>query len=359
MYVMSMGIGETEQRELAAAARLKGLGVGHVRSPSELKQRLAPDEPAPLAVFAPADPGLGTLAAWLRADPQRMGIPLIALVACPTDAAFSRAFAAGADDVVAVRDRLAVERRIERLLRSEVRPRPGSTHGLALIAAGEDRQRRTLGQTLRHAGFDVAFASENRELIALSRGEQLPALVVATPDFPPLGGAAALRCARTATGEPTLPGLVIDGELDVDALLTGAGRDRLAFLASEAMRRVPAMDQRRSERVLHGTLCSFRQPGVMQPTFGFTRDLSAEGLFVRTLDAPARGTEVWVELRTVAGTPVHLRGHVVWRREGGSGGSTTPPGFGMEIDPERTPAADLRRYVEGHARLLQRPEELN
>jgi hypothetical protein len=217
-----------------------------------------------------------------------------------------------------------------------------------------------IGRTLRQAGFDVAFAAEARELVSLSRVGR-PALVVATPSFPPMGGDAAVRSVRTATLNPDLPALVIAGRAAPahEAARSMAGTGQLLLLAESVKTRVDPGEQRRSRRTLYSTLCAFRAGGSLEPTYGMTHDLGRDGLYVRTLDAPEPGTALWIELRTVDGTPVHLRGTVTWRKQPSEGGGGTLPGFGLKIDVAECPPVDLASYVLSYDQLQQMSDRIN
>jgi hypothetical protein len=90
---------------------------------------------------------------------------------------------------------------------------------------------------------------------------------------------------------------------------------------------------------------------VLHPSYGLTHNVSREGLFIRSLDAPKPGTAVWIELRAPESPHVvHLRGAVVWRREPGAIGAT-PFGFGMRLAPAGCPPEDHAVYVAGYDAL--------
>ncbi|HEY2736651.1 MAG TPA: hypothetical protein VGI70_21775, partial [Polyangiales bacterium] len=227
--------------------------------------------------------------------------------------------------------------------------------GIALVASGDIGMRRTLGQTLRRAGFDVSYATEERELVELAASVPALALVVATEEFPPLGAAAAISAARNAARKPNLPALIVspdaDGRWDESSDASLGATGKLLCFAEEVVRR-DATDMRISPRLPYPTICAFRPAGVMHPTFGLSHNVSREGLFIRSLDAPKPGTAVWLELRSPE-TPhvVHLRGESVWRREPGAVGAT-PFGFGMRLKAADCPTSDLAHYTAGYEALL-------
>ncbi|HKU37999.1 MAG TPA: PilZ domain-containing protein [Polyangiales bacterium] len=304
-------------------------------------------------LFVSHDSNLGAVVSKLRERASLLTVPVIAVVPHPSEAVYLSVFASGADDALVSGDRGGITRRLANLSTAQPPKQATRAVGLALVASSDIALRRTLGKTMRRAGYDVIYATDAREVVELAKSSAGLSLVVATDDFPPMGGDAALRSARTAAGKPNLPGLVVpadaqvgwtpSGDLPVDGKL-------LAF--AEEVARGSATDMRVSKRLPFGTLCAFRPSGVLHPTYGLTHNISREGLFVRTLDAPRPGTEVWIEMRAPEAAPIiHLRGHVVWRREPGAVGAT-PFGFGLRLKPEACPPADSAQFVAGYDALL-------
>jgi uncharacterized protein (TIGR02266 family) len=129
--------------------------------------------------------------------------------------------------------------------------------------------------------------------------------------------------------------------------------DHLLFLANELLR--PGVkDLRASERVLFGAICAFRPAGAMEPVHGLSYNLSREGLYVRTLDPPSRGTSLWLEMRPPhSRDAVHLRGTVAWSKGLDRPGGVVPPGFGIRLEQDRCPSADLCAYRDGYDALRE------
>jgi hypothetical protein len=309
----------------------------------------------PRCVFVAHEANLGAVVSRLRERASLLTVPVIAVVPHPSEAVYRSAFASGADDALVSGDRGGITRRLANLSSAKPPPpRTGPNQGIALVASGDIGMRRTLGQTLRRAGFDVSYATEERELVELARTVPALALVVATEDFPPLGAAAAIRAALDAARKPNLPTLIVPADADSnwdpssDSSLGATGK--LLCFAEEVLRR-DATDKRISARLPYPTICAFRPAGVMHPTFGLSHNVSREGFFVRTLDAPKAGTPVWIELRAPESNHVvHLRGESVWRREPGAVGAT-PFGFGMRLDPTACPPSDHGHYTTGYDAL--------
>jgi DNA-binding response OmpR family regulator len=305
----------------------------------------------PRCVFVSHEGDLGAVVSRLRERASLLTVPVIAFVPHPSEAIYCTAFASGADDALVSGDRGGITRRLANLSSAKPAARTGPHQGIALVASGDIGMRRTLGQTLRRAGFDVSYATEAKELVELARTAPALALVVATQDFPPLGAEAAIRSARTAARKPNLPALVVPagraGEWDPSSDLSLGSAGKLLSFAEEVVRG-DATDMRISPRLSYPTICAFRPAGVMQPSYGLSHNVSREGFFIRTLDAPKPGTPVWLELRAPESTHmVHLRGHVVWRRDPGAVGAT-PFGFGLRVKPDDCPSGDLLHYTTGY-----------
>ena len=138
------------------------------------------------------------------------------------------------------------------------------------------------------------------------------------------------------------------GDLAKVAVTDGfAPPENLLFVANE-LARSGATDGRASARLLYGTVVAFRQAGRDEDAFGCTYNISAGGLYVRTLAPLNGGEEVWLELQPPrTDRRVRLEGRVVWRRRFGPiESATVPPGFGVQITDGAK--GDLARYESGY-----------
>lgn len=354
MYAAAIGSwNENDEKCLAVAASHTNAELDFA-SLDDASRRMEERETEPRCVFVPHDADVAGLVSRLRARASLLTVPVIAVVPHPTDALYCTAFASGADDALVSGDRGGITRRLMNIETCKPRTSTARSQGLALVASGDIGARRTFGQTLRRAGFDVAYATEMRDLVAHAQNAGALSLVVATTDFSSLSADAAIRAVREAVQKPSLPVLIVSGtaEPTFDA---GGDADtnpatRLLFFAEEVARHA-GTDLRASARLPYATITSFRLAGVLQPSYGQIHNISREGLFIRTLDVPKTGAEVWIELRAPeSSTTVHLRGQVVWRREPGAVGAT-PFGFGMKLVADKSPVEDLATYCEGYERL--------
>lgn len=353
MYALAVGPFDNDAVEaLSAVSAQAGLTLLATQGAAEARRLLRQPSSAPQAVLVSRLADVSSFVRFLRDSAQLFAVPVLAMVPHPTESEFRRAFAAGADDVLVEGDTRGVAHRMRSLAERDPAARPPAANGLALVAAADIERRRQLGRTLRQAGFEVAFASEARELVAIARANR-PALVVATPDFPPLGGDAAVRSVRTATRIPDLPAVVV-GEAEPGsqhgAATSPAGELRL--MAEALITRGDPSEQRRSKRLAYSTICAYREAGLMEPSYGMTYDISRGGLYVRTLDPPAPGTSIWVELRTPDGEPVHLRGTVAWRKPASGAAGGSPVGFGLQLQTPQCPPLDLASYLRGYEQLM-------
>ena len=115
-------------------------------------------------------------------------------------------------------------------------------------------------------------------------------------------------------------------------LLNLAHRDltpsNILFTANEALRGSMA-EKRASARLLYGATVAFRVAGRESDEHGYAYNISADGLYVRTLAPLMPGDDAWIELRPPrTDRRVRLEAKVVWQRLFGPvHGATVPPGF--------------------------------
>ena len=357
-----------ELRLAALRARAEPLFCPTAEQAREILTRA--DQPVPRCILADgAAAGLESFVGFARGEARLFSVPIVVLVPSVDENAFGEVHAMGADDVVVTGDWEAVTRRITNLAEFDPAMRPPMTQGRAVVAHADMGRRRVLGRILRQAGFDVSFAGEPAELVDVARTGAAPSLLVAALD-----GKASLDAVRDvrASLEARIPAVILGPARDLRDLGREADHlgavavtselappDNLLFLANELMRE-NVENARASARVLYGGLCAFRASGEVARAWGLTYNLSREGLYVRTLDAPKAGTEVWLELRPPRSERVvQITATVVWRRGLASGaGGAAPPGFGARILPESCAVPSLSAYHEGYERLRAEPRVL-
>jgi CheY-like chemotaxis protein len=338
-----------EKGFLRAAASRAGTALAFYANVEEACSGMKALAETPRCVLVAHGEPLDSLVDWMRSRVELFSVPVVALVSYPADGEYRQAYAQGADDVLVTSDAGGITRRLANLQGRRPGARPPANKGEAIVACQQINQRRLLGRSLRQAGFEVCFAEGAYELVEIARTARSLALVVVTADFPPLGAEPAVRAVRNVTDNPTLPAMVIpEDEKGCGKISPVTGSEqagKVLFFADELLSG-KGKEQRASRRLLFHTICSFREAGAMESLYGLTHNISREGLYVRTLDPPEPGCELWLEMRDPRdGAGMHLRGRVVWRREPSVTGGAAPPGFGLRIEAEQCPPEDLKRYV--------------
>jgi hypothetical protein len=287
----------------------------------------------------------------VRDEVQLFTLPVLACVAAPDAALFAAACLTGVDDVLVSGDVGGLSRRLSHLARPRSDQRPQANLGRVLVCTPDVVARRRIGRTLRQVGFEVEYASDLSGLRA--RG-------VAAPLFAVAAGVASsdVEHRRAGIGDvariDAVPVLFLD--LDDEQARNGDAQivdatGRLLFFADERVK-AEFKDRRGSNRKLYATVCSLREPGRNQVTFGVTYNISRDGMYIRTYDPPRPGTHLWLELDAPgSGVPLHLRCTAVWQRLPGAGRGVIPPGFGLSLDRLSCPSDDYREFLEGYTAL--------
>lgn len=341
MYVVAIGpFAHRELETLRDAAVSCDLRLRSFDKAAEAVAALPSMTELPSGFFASRLRTITVLSSWVRQSPEMLNVPIVALIEHPSEGQFRDAFAAGADDALVGDDIGTLRQRLETLRDSSAQsyaPRAEARHGVAVIAMSDGPLRRWVGRTLRQAGFELAFAEQAYEVLEI--GSLNPTLIVTNREAAHCGDA--IEHIASVPGGRGVPTVMLEDDAWQTA---GQTKGRLLFFADEAVARAAKVDVRRSERVLYESVCAFRLAGAMEPSYGLTHNMSRDGLYIRTLSPAAAGSELWIELRTALGVPVHLRGRVMWRREPGHASATAPSGFGFQIDRDQTPSLDLRDW---------------
>jgi hypothetical protein len=314
----------------------------------------------PLAIVVRMDaPGASDLCAHVRTQSRLADVPIFGVSPDATDIAFTELFSWGGDDMVSLWSPHPLARRLRALLSRTPRPAAGGGEGQggAIVAGADPRWRSVMGRALYAGGFSVRFATSETELAADGAGPGVR-LVVAADDVAPDGAAACAARAR-ATGAEAAWVVVSPPKRIAASLATVAGLTRVSvadgyappenvlFLANELLAR-RGQDQRTSARLLYGTTVAFRAAGRDEDEIGFSYNVSAGGVYVRSLAPLDQGQEVWLEMFAPrAERHLRLAGTVAWKRLFGSGErATVPAGFGVKITAGL--GGDLERWQAGY-----------
>ena len=304
--------------------------------------------------------------AWIREHPLLFATPVIAMVSDLRDGSFVQAYRDGADDVIVRSNVGGVTRRMANLQQFDPSARPPISRGRVLISHQADEQRRLLGRVLRQASFDVRFATNSDEIVEAMASETAPELVVVSDELLPISKIDQARRTANAAKTPfvvvtasTSTRIILDAIVEKVATISEtAPHDHLLFLANDLLRD-GCRRMRKSPRYLFDTICSFRPEGAFSPEYGLTYNMSELGVYVRTLDPPSKDRALWLELRPPGKTAtVHLRGALVWVAMPDGGARGRPPGFGLRIEADSSPARDLELYREAYHTLATVPNQL-
>lgn len=314
---------------------------------------VALEEGPPRCVFVDAESSIREVNEVLRSRADCFGVPVIALTEQASEEIWLSLHALGADDVVLMHDSGGITRRTSALSTFDPNARTAIFQGTCLLAHNDPYRRAVLGRVLRQGGFQVAFASSTHEAINVTE-QAPPKVVVASGGLPPSGGLHALaQLAQQWLG--VMPAVLLTGANSAgqaagtpwSTIAEDAPADDLLFVVNELLRPRELLESRASRRLLHSTRCAFRVEKDFDAGLGLTYNLSREGVYVRTFDAPPNKTRVWLEL-TPPGSKgaCHVRGDVVWTRTLATGArGSAPPGFGVRLDFERCPPEDRTAYL--------------
>ncbi len=331
---------EASARAVRAAATTLGLQVATFESPVSLAQAL--EIRTPVAVLlSPGCDGAVEVMAHLRGQVRFAGVAVLGLCADRQERVFSELYAQGGDDVVDGRSLRGLVARLRPLAERPDEGAPAKQRGCVVIAGIDAGWRATVGRTIENAGLLPMVVNNVHDALD---GACAPdtRFVIARDDLPPDGALDGIaRCRERGSAVPwvvvapvrragPLRGAVAHAHVAVVDVL--APPDHLLFIAND-LGRSQLAERRSTPRLLHQGTVAFRPAGHAEDEVGFTYNVSAGGLYVRTLAPLASGTEVWLELRVpTLERAVRLAGRVAWRRAlGPNECATVPPGFGVRI----------------------------
>ncbi len=329
----------TQRLKLNLAATESAFNLAVVEDPEQAGEWLNENQPHAILVDAEREDA-ESVALDARARARNSRVPIIGLTTSANDLSFGDVFSWGGDDVVGLdTSSRGLVRRLRSFPRTAPEP-PTNGRGTAVVADGDRKRRIVLGRVLRNAGYSVRFAVSAEEAAEEASTDAADLVIVSSE----LDGANAdlVRTARARCDKPVWILSCAPKSLKVTSqALSGVDRaaamdgfaplENVVFLANELAFAARA-SRRASARLLYGTTVAFRGAGRESDDHGYSYNISAGGLYVRTL-APPEDDLVWVEVsppRTER--RARLVGRVVWRRGFiASDTATVPPGFGVEI----------------------------
>jgi DNA-binding response OmpR family regulator len=293
---------------------------------------------ASVILFDASTPKAERLCHKARAKRSLSGVPILAMTQELTDVYTEKLYALGADDVVSASAWPALIARLRSLPRQDAPLEPPKL-GRAIVADADRGRCDVIGHVLANAGFELRYASDERVLQYYSTQEDVR-LVVANADL--TAPRPIIERARTAGAKAAW--IIMSSKRDIEqhnqALLElvdvatisqNSPPDDLLFLANE-LTSGKSGSGRASMRVLYGTTVAFRKSGTDNDDWGFTYNISAKGMYVRSLALPD-ADRVWLELRPPrAKERVRLEGEVMWSSPFGRAvGAAAPPGFAVRL----------------------------
>lgn len=307
---------------------------------------------------------------WIRGQETLLSVPIFALVSNICDQVFRETNSFGVDDTLGDRDMGAITRRMAVFLKFNTLNRPPITQGNVVLAHANIDRRRLMGRILRNAGYNLIFAGDLKEITHTAKIEESPKILVVSLDLLSEEPLEKIEEIRHAISNVHLPFILIGKEPQLSNLATelcntdtvelmseDAPSDNLLFLTNELLRRIALReknDQRASARLLYGTLCAFRYAGNLSSVYGYCYNISNEGMYIKSCDAPKIDNRIWLEMIPPGEIKaIHLRCNVVWVcLPDNSKPAATPPGFGLRIDENACPPDDLEKYRAAYAHLL-------
>lgn len=357
VIVVGQRLLQREQVLRVAIERAACTGI-FVQDATALKAAIAGRTPR--CVIADSSDDLRELNRILRQDANCFGVPLVAVSEQLSERVFLELYHLGADDVIGLNQIGDLTRRLGTLDGFDPTARTALFQGSCLLAHSDTYRRQVLGRVLRQAGFDVSFAASAAE--ALQVAERSPPKVLVVSEGLEGGGIRALSL-LSQHWVGTMPAILLTNRAPSGSVSTGgwpvvhedAPPDDMLFVANELLKPRELLESRASRRVLYATLCTFRTGGELDTRVGLTYNISREGLYVRTLDAPPPDRPVWIELRPIGvSAAVHLRAEIAWTRTLATGArGSAPPGFAARISPLDSPPADHGIYVKQYDVLLR------
>jgi hypothetical protein len=351
---------EAEARAVRGAASTLGLEVSTFDSPMALAEALDRRIPVAVLVVAGCD-GCVEVMAHLRGQVRFAGVAVLALSEERRDRVFAEVYTQGGDDVVDGRSLRGLVTRLRPLAERSDTDAPAPQRGCVVVAATDANWRAVVGRMVANAGLLPMFVNNAQDAFDAASAADTR-FVIARDDLPPDGALAAVdRCRRQAVA---VPWVLVAPAKRATALRTSlthtlvavvdalAPPDHLLFIAND-LGRSQLAERRSTPRLLFRGTVGFRPAGHTDDEVGFTYNVSAGGLYVRTLAPPPSATEVWLEIAapTLERT-VRLVGQVAWRRAFGPNEcATVPPGFGVRITAGLP--GDVERWAEACYRLGQ------
>ena len=320
-----------------ACAKSEGWCVAVVENTLDALMWLDEHVPRAIVVDSAISRGL-TLCMLVRAKPQLADVPILGLVPSADDVAFARWLAVGVDDVLPATAPTRLAGRL-RSMPTAGTIRPAPDRGRAVVADTDPARCDIIGRVFAHAGYDVRLVVEASRLVECAVEPDVQLVIASTAIGEPTGLIEQVRKGATLPAwvvcDPALKPWANPrplGKLERAVVMSARAQPDAFLFASNALLLASGRKGRDSARLLYGTTVRFRNETEGVDECGYSFNVSATGVFVRTLLPPPPGA-VTLELTPPgASSRLELEGEVIWARPfGNQPGATAPPGFGVQL----------------------------
>jgi DNA-binding response OmpR family regulator len=330
-------VGDSERAALEAACTAAGFSPTVEPSAEAATQKLTAKRFDALVVHL-GTPGAALACMRARGKLLRTRIPVLSLVDGDDEATFSRAYRAGADEVLLLDRPEWLTARLRVLPRSAI-PQPGNARGDAVVADADRTRAEVVERVLRDAGFRVEVAVDGFSTRLQAGRPSLKVAVIdaSLDDVPSLivqAKAKGARCAWVVRARPEQLDELRQklARIERVTVLSAYGPPDDVLFEINRLIEPRSADGRGEGRALQGSVLRLHWSDGGSDEIGYSYNWSATGLFVRTLAAP-RGSKVTVEMTPPGATEkLALACEVVWRREfGATRKEPVPAGFALRI----------------------------
>lgn len=276
----------------------------------------------------------------LGSDPRFDGVNVIVAADDPYDPGLKEALESCAIDYFLVSQPYHLKRLAMAVMSRNPWSEAPTTSGRLMLAEANLERRIAIARVMRIAQFDVLFVDNAEDLSQRLKGEEACSIVLAAHSI--ATEEVFTDCFKDSDIR-RLPWIVYsDSEMLAN---TEAGKpeklsrigaepnpDTLLFHVQDVLKK-PLEEMRQSKRLPMYTPVRFSVDTLRDSVWAFTRDISLNGIFVRTVAPPPPETIVTVNFRapTAEGT-VQLGGRVAWRKEfGQTTDPMKPPGMGIQF----------------------------
>ena len=316
-------------------------------------------EPPSIIVLGIEAMELGSFRAILENEEELDRTVIIGVTSDPYDVSLRRGFESCLTDFV-LEQRPFDIKRIAIALRSEdAWSGQPLDKGRNLLVDDDLGRRKSLGRMMRLSGFDVEFASSAEDLNQrLDQGRDYSVVVASETlmTVETLDSCISDHCVRPVSW-------LLYGNERLQCKIMGKGAKELSasrqvtpdliLFTIQEIANLPLKDMRSSKRIQYLTPVQFRMGSDDEGVWAFSRDLSLNGMFIRTLIPPPKDSVVRLSFRPpTADGMAEVGARVMWRREYSSPSNPMRPA-GMGVQFVNPSGPDKAAIEAGYEELLR------